>query len=87
MLGLTADDLDVAEIWPENWPAVQLFCVLLTQWRFSPAGPSGLDYGPVPFAMRMHGIPLADQPDAFWALRVMEAETLRLMHKDARAHG
>lgn len=41
---LTEADLDVAEIWPENWPAFELFCKLQTQWRVGMGGRCGLDY-------------------------------------------
>jgi hypothetical protein len=34
----------VAEVWPENWPALQLFLEVGTQWRFSMNGREGLDY-------------------------------------------
>lgn len=32
------------EVWPENWPAFQLFAELGTQWRTGMNGPTGLDY-------------------------------------------
>ena len=34
-------------VWPENWPAVELFMLCQTQWRTGPAGLLGLDYGAV----------------------------------------
>lgn len=37
----------VFEVWPENWPAVELFMRCQTQWRTGPAGLLGLDYGAV----------------------------------------
>ena len=33
------------EIWPENWPAVELFMRCQTQWRVSDGRRIGLDYG------------------------------------------
>lgn len=32
------------EVWPENWPTVQLFDRISTQWRTSARGVIGLDY-------------------------------------------
>ena len=31
-------------MWPENWPAVELFLRCQTQWRISINGRAGLDY-------------------------------------------
>jgi len=31
-------------VWPENWPAVELFLRCQTQWRISINGRAGLDY-------------------------------------------
>lgn len=35
---------DEVEVWPENWPALQVFCRLQTQWRVGANGATGLDY-------------------------------------------
>lgn len=32
------------DVWPENWPAVQLFDRISTQWRTGMRGAIGLDY-------------------------------------------
>jgi hypothetical protein len=35
-------------VWPDNWPAADLFMRCQTQWRWHPDGRrSGLDYGPL----------------------------------------
>lgn len=34
----------VVEVWPENWPAFQLFQDVSTQWRVGMGGATGLDY-------------------------------------------
>jgi hypothetical protein len=31
-------------VWPENWPAFEVFHRLQTQWRVGGVGPTGLDY-------------------------------------------
>ncbi len=45
-LGFTAEDFaeDEVEVWPENWPSVQFFIRISTQWRHGFSGPTGLDY-------------------------------------------
>lgn len=45
-MGFEPEDFegDEVEVWPENWPAVQLFGRLGTQWQVSVSGPSGLQY-------------------------------------------
>ncbi len=43
------------EVWPENWPAVELFRACETQWRISPVTEQsiGLDYAAVGAVGRM----------------------------------
>ena len=70
---------ETVEVWPENWPAVELFCAVATQWRASFGGVIGLDYTAVEAAMRMLRIKPADRPDLFVRLQVMESEALAVM--------
>lgn len=44
--GLAPEDFagDDVEVWPENWPAFQLFHEMQTQWRAVGMGLIGLDY-------------------------------------------
>jgi hypothetical protein len=44
------------EIEPEAAPAVELFCRVLTQWRTSPNGYLGLDYGVLLSLMDLDGV-------------------------------
>lgn len=73
-------------MWPENWPAVQLFLAMTTQWRYTPAGHhAGLDYTALQHpmaALRLHG---RAARDAFSGLQVIEAEWLRLVRAEAAA--
>jgi hypothetical protein len=66
-------------IWPENWLPLQVFVAMATQWRTGVAGATGLDYAVLPLVMRWQGVPRADQPEVFDAVRVMESEALRLL--------
>lgn len=46
------------EVWPENWPAFDLFARVSTQWRVGMNGPSGLSYEAVyPLIDRMNLTP------------------------------
>ena len=46
--GFSVADYEVeVEIWPENWPAVEIFTLFDTQWRTGFNGPEGLDYSVV----------------------------------------
>ncbi len=78
-LGLTLDDLDDAEIWPENLLAVNVFIAMATQWRAGMGGPIGLDYNALPAVMRLVGVPRAQWTETFESLRVMEAEAMKVM--------
>lgn len=79
--GFTAEDyvLDDVDVWPENWPAFELFNALQTQWRIGLRGPIGLDYNVLYHKMdRMQLDP--DEYDQLESdVRVMEMESLATM--------
>lgn len=84
-LGLTLEDYPPpsAEIWPENWPAIQLFTRIASQWRVGAGGPTGLDY-----LVLFHELDRMNlEPDAydglFAQIRVIESTALEEMHKKA----
>lgn len=71
-------------MWPENWPAWQLFQQLAGQWRAGVGGVYALDY--TALFMRMERMRLADDAwDAlFQDVRVLEGaalEQIRLRKK------
>jgi hypothetical protein len=42
---------DHFEVWPDTWPAIELFIAMGTQWRRGPRGHlAGLDYTVLPIA-------------------------------------
>lgn len=64
------------EVLPENWPTVQAWLRVQTQWRVGGMGsPVGLDYAAVDVAMRRGRI---DDPEGliFEGLQVMEHAAL-----------
>ena len=66
------------EVWPENWPVIELWCRVQTQWRVAPMGGLlGLDYQAVDMVLRLTG---AEQPlELFDDLREMERAALEAM--------
>lgn len=48
-LGLTPEDYapPECELWAENWPAIQFYQRISTQWRAGASGVIGLDYNVV----------------------------------------
>lgn len=65
----------------ENWPVVELFLALGTQWRIGPFGPTGLDYPAVEALMNIHQIAKKHRARRFTGLRVMEAAALDEMSR------
>ncbi len=44
---------DEFEVWEENWPVVELFLRVQTQWRTGMSGPVGLDYVAVAWVLKL----------------------------------
>lgn len=44
---------DEFEVWEENWPVVELFLRVQTQWRTGMSGVVGLDYTAVAWVLRL----------------------------------
>lgn len=64
-------------MWQENVPAVELFLLCDTQWRYAPSGlVLGLDYPAVELVARMFGVELS--ADLFGRLQVLERELIKV---------
>ena len=63
----------------ENWPTVEMFLRVQTQWRTSMGGVIGLDYAAVAWVLKLYGI--EDQRSLLEDLQVMEAAAMRVMNK------
>lgn len=61
-------------IWPETWPAVDLFLKVQTQWRGGASGIIGLDYGAVRWVMQLYGS--EDDWELLEDLQVIEARVI-----------
>jgi hypothetical protein len=73
---------DHFEVWPENWPAVEMFLRCQTQWRTTMAGVCGLDYAAVQWLFRLYEV--KDQPAVLESLQVMEAMAVKILNKGAK---
>lgn len=73
-------------LWPEHWPAVNLFQRCITQWRATSGGVIGLDYGVVLQIASLYGI--RDPALALEDLQVMELHARdRINEKQQRRKG
>lgn len=80
-LGLCQSDFapPEVELWPENWPAIQLFTQLSTQWRIGPSGPVGLDYNVVFHELDRRQLGRDDYDDMMGAIRTIEEVALKAL--------
>lgn len=69
------------EVWPENWPALEMWCKVQTQWRTSMSGAVGLDYSVLPWLFKMYEV--EDDRSLLEDLQAMEATVLAAMSKEA----
>jgi hypothetical protein len=74
-------------VYPENQPAVKVFCALATQWRVLVFPRAllyqGLDYAAVPAVLRLSGVVRAEWPAVFADLQVLEGEAARALNARA----
>lgn len=71
------EETEEFELWPENERPLEIFLSLQTQWRFGPAGATGLDYAGVAWALRMMRV--KSTPELFDQIRLMERAALDCM--------
>ena len=62
------------EVWEENWPVVEMFLRVQTQWRTTMNGVLGLDYGAVAWLFMMYEV--NDQRALLEDLQVMEGAAM-----------
>lgn len=76
---------DAVEVWPDSVDALRLYSETVTQWRWSPGGPAGIEDSAVDRAIRRCGIRGSHRRRAIDRLKVMESETLRIVSERAAA--
>jgi hypothetical protein len=74
-------ETDPVELWPENQPAFDLFCMVQTQWRIGMNGATGLDYSPLFVLMDKRGLSGDAWQQLFDDVRVIESAALVEMNK------
>lgn len=70
------------EVWPENWPAFQLFAEIATQWRIGMNGPTGLDYLVLHRELDDLGLAGEERRQMKSDIRVLEQAALTAMRDD-----
>lgn len=76
-------DMELAEVWPENWPSWALFEEMGGQWRMRGMDgvPYALDYGPLFARMERLRLPDEEWREMFDDVRLLEAAALGEMRK------
>ena len=83
--GLSIEDyITEVELWPENWPVIQLFRQMATQWRIGMNGPTGLDYQTLFLLIDRQELSKEDAAQMFDDMRVCEAAALEALFENAR---
>ena len=66
------------EVWEENWPVLEMFLRVQTQWRTTMNGVLGLDYGAVAWLFRLYEV---EDPRALLEdLQVMEGAAMMVLN-------
>lgn len=81
--GFEAEDFasDIAEVWPENQEACELFCSLSTQWRMGPSGATGLDYNVLYLDLDRMALTPFEYGHMKAKVQIIERAALECMHK------
>lgn len=72
----------IVEVWPESWPAVELYVRYQTQWLQGAGGPSGLNYAILFADLDRSGIEGEDREDIMDGVRIVEAEVLKSIYQE-----
>lgn len=68
------------EVWEENWPFVEMFLRLQTQWRVSFGGLLGIDYVAAKWLFDVYSV--EDHKETLDALMIMERAALSALNED-----
>lgn len=74
-----AQKVEDFEVWPDCWPAVQLFLRLQTQWRVTQGAFVGLDYSAARWIFDLYAPD--DYKETFEQLVVIEHAALSLLNE------
>lgn len=70
------------DVWPENWPALDLYIQNRTQWIQGPGGPTGLNYPWFQSCLDRQGMSADEAEDIMDRLRVIEDAVLEKVYED-----
>lgn len=65
-------------LWAENWPAIEFYLRIQTQWRVGMNGRTGLDYNVLFHEMDRRDLSRDDYDDLLDSIRVIERTVLDL---------
>jgi hypothetical protein len=71
-------------VWPENWPIVEVFLAMDSQWRWTGGMQSfraGLDFAALAVVYEGLQVPRKRRPEVFQGLKVMERAVLDALDK------
>lgn len=71
--------VEAFEVWEDNWPALEMFLRLQTQWRSTMSGVIGLDYSAVKWLFRLYEV--EDQRAMLEDLQTMEVAAMQAINK------
>lgn len=74
---------DLFEVWEENWPVLELFLKLQTQWRVGMNGLIGMDYCAVAWVLKLM-TPEDQHLSLLEDLQIMEGAVLSVIAKQER---
>lgn len=75
-------ETDPVEVYPENWPALDVFISMGTQWRVGMSGATGLEYLVLFRLLDRRFRDAEEWQNAFDDIRVMESAALDQMRKE-----
>lgn len=70
-------------VWPENWPAVELFSRCMSQWRVTMGGVVGLDYGVVLQLMALYDV--QDRRRVLEEVQIMEERAVEIINERSQS--
>lgn len=82
--GLTLEEASgpPVEVYPDNVVSVNVFVSVMTQWR---GNGGGLDYGVLPFVLKVRGVPEDEWLQVLDDVRIMESVVMNKMgQRDGR---
>lgn len=78
-IALPQQPVEAFEVWEDNWPALEMFLRLQTQWRSTMSGVIGLDYSAAQWLLKLYEV--EDQRAMLEDLQTMEVAAMQAINK------